>query len=406
MASMTIRFAGALVALAAVAGANQACSSGGSGGAGGGTGGSPTTSSTGGASSSSSTSTGGGTGGTGTGGTSTGGSGGTGGTGGSVPVTTTDKCETATPIALALGTTLQLDGTTAGSANDYTGCDDPAASNTGPDVVVAFTLASEATVDIKLSAAAGSTLKPVIDVRQTCTMNYLCAAYGSTPERMLVALPAGTYYLIVDGAEASSGAFTGTVTATAPKCGDLVLNSGEECDPGAGVANDGCGDPGGADGCKYQAAAAGKDQCPGEAVAITGGTVVLPASQGYATYGFTDNHDGSCAWDVGGRDRIFQVTPSKSGMLTVSVGYETDGTTPTCTKDLFNAGCWDYVLYARTTCATDTTELGCSNGANWSDPEKLTFPVTANTPYFIFVDGNDPDPVISTGPFNLVVTLQ
>jgi hypothetical protein len=93
-------------------------------------------------------------------------------------------------------------------------------------------------------------------------------------------------------------------------------------------------------------------------------------------------------------------------MLTVSVGYEADGVTSSCEKDVYSTSCWDYVLYARTTCgsAAAPDEIGCSDNQVF-DSETLTFPVTANTPYFVFVDGLDGNPY-STGPFGLVIDLQ
>ncbi len=103
---------------------------------------------------------------------------------------------------------------------------------------------------------------------------------------------------------------------------------------------------------------------------------------------------------------MFSVTPSKTGILTVMVGYEVDGVTPTC-SNLFAADCWALQLYARTTCATASTEVACEAGTitNSFLPETLTIDVTAGSTYFIFVDGYDSGNY-SYGPFNLILNLQ
>lgn len=56
-----------------------------------------------------------------------------------------------------------------------------------------------------------------------------------------VALPAGTYYIVVDGyTDADAGMYTFNFLATASKCGDGALDPLEFCDDGNAVATDGC----------------------------------------------------------------------------------------------------------------------------------------------------------------------
>jgi hypothetical protein len=193
-------------------------------------------------------------------------------------------------------------------------------------------------------------------------------------------------------------------------CGNGVIDPGEQCDPGMNPpANDGCGAPGTGNQCQFIPAPAGEDQCPGQAVAVPAGTTILTASSGLSTYGFTDDYRGSCDPASGGPDRVFQLTPIASGTLTVSIGYQTDGVTASCGAAQTGPFCWSSVLYARSTCGTSSTELACTLGVDAvsSDaiPATISFAVTANTPYWVFVDGYD-GTSSSDGLFNLIVKLQ
>jgi hypothetical protein len=146
-------------------------------------------------------------------------------------------------------------------------------------------------------------------------------------------------------------------------------------------------------------------------LAVPTGTTILPASSGMSTYGFTDDYIGSCdTGGSGGRDRVFQITPAATGTMHVSVGYLTDGVTPSCpSTNPTGPFCWLPVIYARTACATASTEVTCTQGVDATSgtaiPATLTFAVTANTPYWVIVDGFD-GASYSYGPFNLIVNLQ
>jgi hypothetical protein len=134
---------------------------------------------------------------------------------------------------------------------------------------------------------------------------------------------------------------------------------------------------------------------------------------GMSTYGFNDDYIASSACisgpgaTTGGRDRVFKITPTASGTLTVSAGYQTDGVTDECATSMTVPTCWAKVLYARTTCKDTTSEIACVVGAGGAgiSPAKIQFSATANTPYYVFVDGFDDQPY-SYGPFNLIVTLK
>ena len=323
--------------------------------------------------------------------------------------------------AMKVGDSLTINGTTAGSTEDYSfclnTCTNPPCSApppVAPNVVYAFTLATAGTFNAVLTAPAGSALVPTLDIRSDCAKPSLyCLADGTKSEDLTEDLAAGTYYVIVSGESCSNGAFTLTTKLTAETCGNSTVDPGEDCDPGpTPPANDGCGAPGTANECHFIAAPTGEDTCPGQAVAVPAGTTILPASQGMSTYGFKDDYTASATCraasgaTTGGLDRVFQLTPAASGTMTVSVGYEPDGTTVTCTN-MFAPGCWASVLYARSTCADATKEIACNVGTVTTAiaPSNISFDVKANTPYWVFVDGFD-GMDYSYGPFNLIVNLK
>lgn len=315
---------------------------------------------------------------------------------------------------LQLGGMVTVNATTVGATANYAYCLNPPAMSppASPDVVYAFTLASAGLFELKVVAANGSSLLPNIDIRPDCSKpSSYCESTGNASGDIAQYLNPGTYYAIISGANCTAGAFTLTATLTSSMCGDSVVEGNEQCDPGPNPpANNGCGAPGAANACMFIPAPAGEDQCPGQAVAIPAGTTILPASMGMSTYGFKDDYIGSCNQGPGGLDRVFQLTPAKSGTMTVSVGYETDGATPTCTVEgMTGPGCWASMLYARTSCGTASTEVAgaCAVGVNGLNivPTTISFPVTANTPYWVFVDGYD-NQDYSYGPFNFIVKLQ
>jgi hypothetical protein len=312
----------------------------------------------------------------------------------------------ATPYPLVAGATLSFTGSTLGRIDDFFSfCGDETAASDAPDVVYAFTLPEAGTLKIDVTSLTGG-YNPAIYLRTDCITDFYCADYGNQTELIFGDFPAGTYFVVIDGSGNTSGDYQMTVNFNVAACGDGVVNlgAGEECDVGAGVANDGCGDPGTAGECQTQPPLASADVCNGTPVSVPLGTITLLASSGNSTIGYTDNYAGTCTPAVGGRDRVYQLTPQASGTMTVKLGAGTDGVTPICSVDLLDPGCWDGALYARSTCTDALTQLACSDrGA--VQIETITFPVIAATPYWVFVDGYD-NQYYSSGPFNLVITLQ
>lgn len=319
---------------------------------------------------------------------------GSGGAGGSVTPPPNDKCP-GEAVTLNVG-----DATSIGSFTD-TASDDYSAACGGAgagDLVYAITLTGDGTFKAKVTATASSKLNPAIYLRSACeddASNVQCADNGTGGVEFIAGeLKANTYYLIVDGGAGSEGAFTLALSLSAPMCGDHVLNAGEACDP----PTDGCDAT-----CQFQAAPPAQDKCP-----AVGGTYQVPANgltvPAQYTTGFTDDYmPMTCGkGGTGGPDRVYQLVPDIDGMMTVKLGYDMDGTTSTCDVDPENTGCFDRVLYVRTTCNDGATEIACANQGVYS-PESITFPVTALNQYYVFVDGASP---ASYGAYSLIVSVQ
>jgi hypothetical protein len=319
---------------------------------------------------------------------------------------------------LTIGNGVTINATTTGATANYPFCLNPPQTSppASPDVVYAFTLMNAGTLSLSVKAATGSTLQPAIDIRSDCSMKSLfCIENGMATDTFDMYLAAGTYHAIVSGDNCTSGAFTLMANLIMGGCGDGVLPEGTKtCDPGPYFfANDGCNPPGSANQCTEIPAPASQDVCNGQMLAVPVGTTILPMTMGMSTYGFKDDYittkcqSGTNGAQVGGKDRVFQLVPAASGTITVKVGYDVDGTTDFCVANMFDPRCWISSLYARSTCADANTELACSVGVNGGNikANSISFPVVANTPYWVFVDGYD-TMSYSYGPFNFIVQLQ
>ncbi len=145
----------------------------------------------------------------------------------------------------------------AGSGDTTTGTDQVAeamcdgfASGAGPDHVWRFTLTD--TRDVVILTDDTSAFDTVLRVLAApCDVTTEISEYGTEDgcsdgegaSEFLgyVSLPAGTYYIVIDGYTATDlGAYSFTVLALPPTCGDGVSDPLEFCDDGNTTANDGC----------------------------------------------------------------------------------------------------------------------------------------------------------------------
>jgi hypothetical protein len=285
------------------------------------------------------------------------------------PPPANDTC--ASPISLTFSNSSStVSGSTAQAANDNSPYDlSPTCSasgkQSGRDVVYAFTLAQPQDVTFTLAPAAGSSLAPVLYVRKgTCGSQLLvdevvCVEQATTITSTLTALAAGTYFVFVDSAGGTSGAFTLT-TALGP--------------PTPPPANDTCASP--------------------QALTFVNGTATTSGTTVGATNSNTPS-DNSPACGTGflprryGRDLVYTFTLTSPRDVDVRVA-------PTAGSLFVPA------VYARTpnTCTSFSagTELGCTASTSPAEAALYLPNLPAGT-YPLFVDSNSYD----TGAFTVTV---
>ncbi len=140
-----------------------------------------------------------------------------------VPPPPNDTCAGAIELmfpASGLGT-VDVQGDTSNAQSDSLGC-----SGTGPDVVYSLNLIAPRQVGIHVTPQSGSQLRPVVYLRQpnACASEELqdqlgcaeAAQQGASVTLDSPSLPAGLYYLWVDGAQGTAGAFDLNVELAAP----------------------------------------------------------------------------------------------------------------------------------------------------------------------------------------------
>jgi len=218
-----------------------------------------------------------------------------------------------------------------------------------------------------------STFDTVLYMRMSCsdtaTELYCDDQIQPDPDTISTQIYANsTYYFIVDSNKATSGTFTLDISIKPPACGDGTVSTGEECDDGNTLGNDGC-DPT----CKFEPKPT-NDTCPGTVITLTGsGDAARVGSANGGTSSATDDYIGDCLYSAG-KDVVFSFTSDVAGLAQIDLGGST------VTK--YNAG-----LYARSTCTSDTTELACDN--DYSDgADTISFNVEANKAYYVIVDGS------------------
>lgn len=383
----------------------------------GGSGGSTTTSPTGGATTTTTTG-GGGIGGTG----GVGATGGTGGTGGFLPPEN-DACEGQLITPAVDGAAIMVEGTLNGAVDDYqTFCADMTPVADAPDVVYQLEIPADVTATFSVAAVG---FEPVLSLRKTQCVSRegsdVCLVGAGGAVQTKTALGPGKVWLVVDSADGKAGDFTLSVQLTAPKCGDGVVNPGEKCDPATPTSEDGCFNPGTPDACNFGEPPPDPAlvQCPGGLITIGKGDAFQLALLNNGAGG--KNHENvvdavDCVSPATGPENIFNIKPTGSGTLTATVGHWEDGTLycdvhpPEVTPPI----CADFIMYLRKgTCASSAAadQLACSDYTvnpnspfGYDELLMINVPVTANTDYWLFVDGLDD--LYGIGGYYLELSLQ
>lgn len=327
-------------------------------------------------------------------------------------------------VALTAGYSVNIDGTLIAAGDDLTTfCSDTVSDPGNPDV--AYEL--QVTGDITLTAVLTATnFNPAMSIRLTTCGEELggdtCLDLGSAAEHTLLGLGTGTYWLVVDSADGSTGPFTLDLTATTPACGDGVVNPGEQCDPGTAAesSDDGCWNSGTQDECTFGEPALDTNvtACPGYgpvSIDISADpqnpTITRLGPHNNGSGGVSQQNDTTqdlmiCGWPALGPENVYQVTPTSDGTIHARIGHDSNGD-PACGT----IGCdGDFILYARKDqCAPiepadPTQQLACVDfDAGGEEILEITFPVTADSNYWVFVDGLDTEWGI--GPYYLELWL-
>ncbi len=274
---------------------------------------------------------------------------------------TNDTCSA--PQALAFtGTTAVVVGTTILGVNDAQG--DPSCSATartsGKDLVYSYTTTARSNVTVTVRAVIGSPLHPVVAVRSACATagtELGCAAslLGEARSVTLNGQLAGTYFVWVDSADSTQGAFQLEVTATPT------------------VDNDTCAAP--------------------QGLSVVGQTATALGDTSFAANGnLGSDPTPSCSVSAkgSGRDVVYSYTLTTPRDVTVSV-------TPTGASPTFQP-----VLYVRNSACTATAtvnELACVSPLA-PTVARASFLAQGVGTYFVWVDGAQD----TAGPFQLEVT--
>ncbi|MEZ4302675.1 MAG: hypothetical protein R3B70_47560 [Polyangiaceae bacterium] len=360
----------------------------------------------------------GGTGGTGGNMGGTGGStGGTGGVGGFEPPAN-DLCD-GEVVTVEVGSSKIVSGTLNGATDNYTTfCADTTPDQDKVDVVYQLEIPSEVTATLNVTA---NGFNPAFSLRKSDCSNRMGGDNCLVGVGGLVggkyALPAGKAWIVVDSADGKTGKFDLSVQYDAPKCGDGVINSNEKCDPGAPANDDGCFNPGTPNECQF-----GEPPPDPAIVSCPGGLITVGKNDPLQLGPFNNGPGGTtqvnafldpneCASPAEGPENVFHIVPKADGMLTVQIGYAEDGVSLYCDV---NPDCGDFIMYLRKGSCTSMAagdQLACDDYTDnpnspfgYDEVLTVTSAVTADTDYWLFVDGLDLD--YGVGGYFLQVNLQ
>lgn len=338
------------------------------------------------------------TGGGGAGGGAVAGTGGAGG--GSMGPPASESCPGET-IEVGAGDNFTIQGSTKSLVDDQTLFCSPTPS---ADAVYHVQLTTACTLTVSLTESEG--FDGVLGLRRgQCDADVggdQCFDVSSEGEWFASSETEGGFWLVVEGANGTSGDFSLSFDCKAPTCGDLIVNEGEECDLGIGDDGDTCSDT-----CQDVGADAAESCATVEApFPLSAGLTVIPDEGVWFTNaGASHETIGSCAYpgEVNGKDEVFAFRPEASGTLTISTGLDEMGA-PVC-NTFMEPECWYSFLYVREMSCDQGTEVACGEIDLETGITQISFEVTEGRDYYLFVDGLN-DQFYSFGPYTLHFDLQ
>ncbi len=295
---------------------------------------------------------------------------------GDLPDNTGDSC--AAPIMID-ALPFEHVGDTSSASNAF-GCpvsDFTTYGDEAPDHVFQLDVDTDGIYTITLDGDADTALY----IQTTCVGAAQCTDWDdkfSDPEVLTLELTAGTtYYIVADGYSSGAGAYTLTVSEPCiPNC-DGAVCGGDGCGGTCGECDNGwpcdagmCVDP---------------DSLEGNTCAAPILVDALPFTGAGSTEGQTDNF--FCPGSFGDEgtdtpDTVFEFTPTATGLFTMSL--EAD---------------FDTLLYVLSDCADGESCLDLDDFIG-DGGEELTIELTADTTYYVIVDGYFND---GTGSYTLSI---
>ncbi len=262
-------------------------------------------------------------------------------------------------LLLSCGGIDTWDTTLAGSTDmvDSYGC--VGWDESGPEYAYEFIAPSDTLITATLSGLGGTDLDVFIveDLGDgSCDPEFACRAFGDNSASFDV-VTGRRYFIVVDGFEGASGAYTLELTCEATtSCGDGALEPGEECDDGNTSGGDGCSAT-----CLLEAGTCEADFPASCGMSDSWSTLGLGATD------FVDEY--SCiAWDESGPEYTYVFTAPADGPVTIDLTAEAGVDLDVFVLLEVGGGCvaGNCVAYGGTS---------------------ATFTASAGTTYYVVVDG-------------------
>ena len=307
-------------------------------------------------------------------------------------------CKFEKPASACPGTPFPLTGTADSRTGSVTGDTSEAkptlesttcGGGNGKDVVYALKSDVAGRAVVRLSAEWAA----LLSVRKACdnpASETSCKPVPATGGKTELAVPLAaneTVFLIVDGIGGQSGEFKLDVSVSPTFCGDGIAIYPEQCDDGNTTNGDGCSAT-----CTLEGGNPGAGVCPGIGLQFVGDPN-QPKHISLAGDLTLLKNTMSCfsGSDSGGPDQAYAITPTIDGAITAVLTASYARATLHLRRECFSAS---------------THRWNCRMELSPTTPVRLTFPVSANQTYSLFVDSksNTSGPPLG-GPYTLDLTL-